>query len=80
MNKVKKVTKKLDQGIKGGLSVKIRVFGHFLRNSSLKVSNFLHDGRRQWDTTSEGGAIFGKNLNPGLIRGLSRDEALLGSF
>ena len=27
-----------------------------------------------------GGAIFGKNLNPGLIRGLSRDKALLGIF
>ena len=24
---------------------KIQVFGHFLRNRSLKVSNFLHDGR-----------------------------------
>ena len=52
---------------------KIWVLGHFHRNRSLKVSNFLHDVRRQQGTSSEYGGIFGKNLNPGLIRGLSRD-------
>ena len=52
---------------------KIGVFGHFLGNRSLKVSNFLHDGRRQNGPSSEYSVIFGKNLNPGLIRGLSRD-------
>ena len=45
---------------------KIRVFGHFLRNQSLKVSNFLHDGREQQEVSFECGAMFGKNLNPGI--------------
>ena len=52
---------------------KIGFFRHFLKNWPLKVSNFLHDGRRQEGTAFEYGAIFGKNLNLGLIRGLSRD-------
>ena len=42
---------------------KIWVFGHFLGNWSLKVSNFLHDGRGQYGAPFECGAIFGKNLN-----------------
>ena len=42
------------------------VFGHFLGNRSLKVSNFLHDGRGQYGASFECGAIFGKNLNPGI--------------
>ena len=46
-------------------------FGHFLRNCSLKVFNFLHDGRRQLGASFEYDAIFWKN--PGLIRRLSRD-------
>ena len=45
---------------------KIQVLGHFLRNRSLKVSNFLHDGRGQWGASFECGAIFGKNLNLGI--------------
>ena len=52
---------------------KIGVFEHFLQNRSLKVSNFLHDGIRQWCAYFEGGDIFGKDLNLGLIRGLSKD-------
>ena len=40
------------------------VFGHFFGNRSLKVSNFLHDGRGQYGASFECGAIFGKNLNP----------------
>ena len=39
--------KNLNPGIKGDQVSKIAVFGHFLRNLSLKVSNFLHDGRGQ---------------------------------
>ena len=46
---------------------KIRVFGYFLGNGSLKVSNFLHDGRGQLEASFECGAIFGKNLNPGIM-------------
>ena len=45
---------------------KIQVFGHFLGNQSIEVSNFLHDGRGQWEASFECGAIFGKNLNPGI--------------
>ena len=45
---------------------KIWVFGHFLGNWSLKVSNFLHDSRRQYRASFECGVIFGKNLNPGI--------------
>ena len=46
---------------------KIRVFGHFLGgNRSLKVSNFLHDGRGKYGASFECGAIFGKNLDPGI--------------
>ena len=45
---------------------KIKVFGYFLGNQSLKMSNFLHDGRGQQGTSFECGAIFGKNLNPGI--------------
>ena len=45
---------------------KIVVFGHFLRNRSLKVSDFLHDGRGQQGASFECGAIFGKNLDPGI--------------
>ena len=52
---------------------KIQVFGHFLGNRSLKISNFLRDGRGKYAASSECGAIFRKNLNPGSIRGLSRD-------
>ena len=46
---------------------KIRVFGHFLGNRSLKISNFLHDGRGQLGASFEYGAIFGKNLYRSLI-------------
>ena len=53
-----------------------KFFGHFLGNQSLKVSYFLHDGRRQYRTSFEYGAIFGKNLNLGLIRELNRYDAL----
>ena len=49
---------------------KIVGFGHFLNNWSLKFSNFFHDGRWQWGASFEHGVVFGKNLNPGLIRGL----------
>ena len=56
---------------------KIDVFGHFLGKPSIKVSNFLHDCRGQSFGCD---AIFGKNLNLGSIRGLSRDEAHFGSF
>ena len=52
---------------------KVQVFGHFLGNGSLKVSNFLRDGRRQSGPAFVYGPIFGENLNPGLSRGLSRD-------
>ena len=52
---------------------KIQVFGHFFGNRSLKVSNFLHDPRGKKAASFECSAIFGKNLNPGSIRGLSRD-------
>ena len=45
---------------------KIGGFGHFLRNKSLKVSNFLHDGRWQYGASFECGAIFKTNLNPGI--------------
>ena len=40
----------------------------------------MHYGRMQNGASFEYGATFGKNLNPVLIRGLSRDEALLFSF
>ena len=40
-------TENLIPGIKGDQVSKIAVFGHFLGNQSLKVPNFLHDGRRQ---------------------------------
>ena len=33
------------RGIKCQNSAKIQVFGHFLGNQSLKVTNFVHDGR-----------------------------------
>ena len=59
---------------------KIGVFGYFLGNRSLKVSNFLHDGRGQYGASFEYGAIFGKNLNPGSITGLSRDYTHFESF
>ena len=55
---------------------KIWVLEHFCGN----CSNFLHEGRRQFGTSSEFGGILGKNLNLGLIRGLNRDEALFQSF
>ena len=42
---------------------KIGFFEHFLRNQSLKVSHFLNDDKRQWGTSFEYGAIFGKTLN-----------------
>ena len=58
----------------------IGVFEHSLGNRSLKVSNFLHDGRRKLGASCECGVIFGENLNPRLIGGLSRDSALNGSF
>ena len=45
---------------------KIQVFGHFLGNGSLKISNFLHDGRGQQGASFECGVIFGKNLNLGI--------------
>ena len=45
---------------------KIGVLGHFLGNWSLKVSNFLYDGRRQYGASFEYGAIFKKNLNLGI--------------
>ena len=48
-------------------------FGLFIENGSVKVSNFLHDGRRQWGASLEYGAIFGENLNPGSVRGFSKD-------
>ena len=52
---------------------KFELFGHFLQNCSLKVSNILHDGSRQQGALLEDGAIFRKNLNSGLTRGLIRD-------
>jgi len=45
---------------------KIGVFGHFLRNRPLKVSNCLHDGIGQLGASFECGAILGENLNQGL--------------
>ena len=63
----------LNPGIKGDWVSKIGVLGHFLWNQSLKVSNFVHDGGEQMGASFEWGAIFGKNLNLGLIKGLSRD-------
>ena len=45
---------------------KIEVFEYFLQKRSLKVSNILHDGRRQQGASFKCGAIFGKNLNPGI--------------
>ena len=45
---------------------KIQVFGHFLRNRSLQVYNFLHDCIGQQGALFECSAIFGKNLNPGI--------------
>jgi hypothetical protein len=38
---------------------------------SKKVSNFLPDSRRREGASFEYDAVFGKDLNPGLIRGLS---------
>ena len=52
---------------------KIGDFADFLQKLSLKITNFLHDGRRQSSASFEYGAIFGENLNPGLIRGSRRD-------
>ena len=51
---------------------KMWVLGIFSQRA-LKVSDFLHDARRQKGASFEYGDIFGENLNPGLIRGLSRD-------
>ena len=48
-------------------------FGHSLRNRLIKVSNFLHNGRRQEGASFEGGAILFKSLNLGSSRRLSRD-------
>ena len=45
---------------------KIQVFGHFLGNRSLKVSNFLHDGRGQYGASFKCDTIFKTNLNPGI--------------
>ena len=60
----------MDRGIKGDEVSKFWVFGHFLGNQSLKVSNFLHDGRRQQGTPPEYGGILWKNPDPRLIWGL----------
>ena len=59
---------------------KFGVFGHFFWNRSLRVSNLLHYGRMQNGASFEYGATFGKNLNPVLIRGLSRDLAFFQSI
>ena len=42
---------------------KFGVLEHFLGNCSLKVSNYLHDGRRQYGASFEYGAIYGENPN-----------------
>ena len=42
------------------LSVKFWIFGHFLGNSLLKVSNFTHDSRRLQGGSLECGAFMGK--------------------
>ena len=56
------------------------VFGYFLGHWSFKVSDFLHHNRRKYGALFEYVAIFRKNLNMVLIRGLFRDLALLSSF
>ena len=56
-----------------GLSVKDWGFWTVLKKSVIKSFCFLHDDRRQQGTSFEYDATFGKNLNLGLIRGLSRD-------
>ena len=56
----------LIRGLRGIKCQKIWFFGHFLGHRSLKVSNFLHDGRWQYRALFECGAIFKKNLNPGI--------------
>ena len=58
----------------------IGVFGHFLGNRSLKVSNFLHDGRGQYVASFECGAIFRKNLNPGIKGDKVSKIGVLGHF
>ena len=47
--------------------------GHFLRKSSLKVSNYLHGGMRQQVLSFKYGAMLGKNPNLGSIRALNGD-------
>ena len=44
---------------------KTKIFYHFLSNCSLKVSDFIHDGRRQYFAAQEYGDICEKNLNLG---------------
>ena len=58
--------KNLNLGNKGDQVSEIRVSGHFLRNRSLKVSNFLRDDRGQHGALFECDAILGKNLNQGI--------------
>ena len=49
-----------------GIKCQIQVFGHFLGNWSLKVSNFWHDGRGKYGASFECSFIFRKNINPGI--------------
>ena len=47
---------------------KMEVFSTFSENGTIKVSGFLHDVSRLVGATFDDGGIFGKILNPGLIR------------
>ena len=47
---------------------KMEVFSTFLENGTIKVSGFLHDVSRVVGPTFDPSGIFGKILNPLLIR------------
>jgi len=70
---VQNLKKILIWGLRGIKCQKFGFWDIFLGNPSLKVSNFLHDGRGKQRASFECGAIFRKNLNLGSFRGLSRD-------
>ena len=53
---------------------KIGVFGHFLENRSLKVSNFSHAGRGQWGHHLSVVPYLGKILIGGL-RGIKYQKS-----
>ena len=46
----------------------MEVFSTFMENDTIKVSSFWHDDSRLVGATFDNSGMFGKILNPGLIR------------